>query len=228
MYNWAGAGCSCPISTGKGGRKSMEGSIDPRALFTLNYGVYILSTGYEGKFNGQIINALMQLTADPICMAACLHKDNYTTELVEKSGRFSISVLEDAVPLKFIGLFGFRCGREFDKFGECQYEIGSEGLPLVTEYTLAGIELKVLVVELDSREGLLFCSFVLSRLQFYKTTAFLSFLSSHFNGFSAVKVLRKLSYLKTEFIIAFICSFPNNITPLEHKSGPLSGARFYF
>ncbi len=125
----------------------MEGPIDPRALFTLNYGVYILSTGYEGKFNGQIINALMQLTADPICMAACLHKDNFTTELVEKSGRFSISVLEDAVPLKFIGLFGFRCGREFDKFGECQYEIGSEGLPLVTEYTLAGIELKVLSVQ---------------------------------------------------------------------------------
>ena len=125
----------------------MDAAIDPRALFTLNYGVYILSTGYEGKYNGQIINALMQLTADPICMAACLHKDNYTTELVEKSGKFTISVLEDMVPLKFIGVFGFRCGREFDKFGECSYEIGDNGLPVVTEYSLAGIELKVLSVQ---------------------------------------------------------------------------------
>lgn len=125
----------------------MDAQIDPRALFTLNYGVYILSTSHEGKKNGQIINALMQLTADPICMAACLHRDNFTTELVEKSGRFSISVLEDAVPLKFIGLFGFRCGRDFDKFSECTYEIGESGLPLVTEYTLAGIELKVLSVQ---------------------------------------------------------------------------------
>ena len=47
----------------------MDAQIDPRALFTLNYGVYILSTSYEEKKNGQIINALMQLTADPICMA---------------------------------------------------------------------------------------------------------------------------------------------------------------
>lgn len=130
----------------KGGN-SMENGIDPRALFTLNYGVYILSTGYEGKYNGQIINALMQLTADPICMAACLHKDNYTTELVEKSGRFSVSVLEESVPLKFIGVFGFRCGRDFDKFGECRYEVKEGGLPLVTEYSLAGIELKVLSVQ---------------------------------------------------------------------------------
>lgn len=125
----------------------MNESIDPRALFTLSYGVYILSTGYEGKYNGQIINALMQLTGDPICVAACLHKNNYTTELVEKSGRFSVSVLEDSVPLQFIGIFGFRCGREFDKFKECSYEVREEGLPLVVDYSLAGIEAKVLSVQ---------------------------------------------------------------------------------
>jgi len=125
----------------------MNESIDPRALFTLSYGVYILSTGYEGKYNGQIINALMQLTGDPICVAAYLHKNNYTTELVEKSGRFSVSVLEDSVPLQFIGIFGFRCGREFDKFKECSYEVREEGLPLVVDYSLAGIEAKVLSVQ---------------------------------------------------------------------------------
>lgn len=147
VYDWAGAGRLLPIFSKTKGGRTMDAQIDPRALFTLNYGVYILSTGYDGKNNGQIINALMQLTAEPVCMAACLHRDNYTTELVEKSGRFSISVLEDAVPLKFIGVFGFHCGREFDKFGECQYEIDGNGLPLVTEYTLAGIELKVLSVQ---------------------------------------------------------------------------------
>lgn len=125
----------------------MDAQIDPRALFALSYGVYILSTEHEGRKNGQIINALMQVTSDPIYMAACLHRDNYTTELVEKSGRFSISVLEDAVPLQFIGLFGFRCGREFDKFASCQYQMGENGLPLVTEYSLACIECKVRSVQ---------------------------------------------------------------------------------
>lgn len=72
----------------KKGRGNTMNSIDPRALFSLSYGVYILSTEFEGKKNGQIINALIQVTSDPICIAACLHKDNYTTELVEKSRRF--------------------------------------------------------------------------------------------------------------------------------------------
>ena len=125
----------------------MDKQIDPRALFTLNYGVYILSTEHEGKKNGQIINALMQLTAEPICMAACLHRDNLTTELVEKSGKFSVSVLEDSVPLQFIGQFGFRCGREFDKFAACTYEVSEGGLPVVTEHSLAYIELDVISVE---------------------------------------------------------------------------------
>ena len=71
--------------------------------------------------------------------------DAFVEELVEKSGRFSVSVLEDSVPLQFIGIFGFRCGREFDKFKECSYEVREEGLPLVVDYSLAGIEAKVLV-----------------------------------------------------------------------------------
>lgn len=125
----------------------MTPAIDPRALFNVSYGVYILSSFWEGRKNGQIINALMQLTSSPLCMAACLHKENYTTELVEKSGRFTVSVLEESVPLKFIGTFGFRCGREIDKFEECQYEIDEGGLPLVTEYALSGMELRVLSVQ---------------------------------------------------------------------------------
>ncbi|WP_024822796.1 flavin reductase family protein [Aminobacterium mobile] len=124
----------------------MAESIDPRALFTVSYGVYILSTEWEEKKNGQIINAFMQLTGDPICVAACLHKDNYTTELLEKSRRFSLSVLEDATPLKFIGVFGFRCGRDFDKFNACSYTISESGLPVVTDYALASIEGEVLSV----------------------------------------------------------------------------------
>ena len=120
-----------------------EGGIDARALFTLNYGVYIVSTAHEGRMNGQIINALMQVTGDPICIAACLHRENFTTELVRKSGRFSVSVLEESVPLKFIGVFGFRCGREFDKFKECAYTVDEAGMPLVTDFTIAGIEAKV-------------------------------------------------------------------------------------
>jgi len=46
--------------------------IDLQALFALSYGLYIVTGTHDGKMNGQIANALMQVTADPICLvAAC-------------------------------------------------------------------------------------------------------------------------------------------------------------
>ena len=119
--------------------------IDPKALFSLSYGLYIVSTSYEGKMNGQIINAMIQLTASPICIAVCLHKDNYTTELLEKSGLFSVSTLDSEVEMPFIGLFGFRTGRSFDKFANCkEWVMGESGVPKVTGNCLAAIEAKVI------------------------------------------------------------------------------------
>ena len=121
--------------------------IDPKALFSLSYGLYIISTGYEGKMNGQIINAMMQVTAEPICIAACLHRDNYTTELIEKSGCFSASALGFDVEMPFIGAFGFKSGRNYDKFGNCKgWVMGENGVPKVTENCVAAIEAKVISV----------------------------------------------------------------------------------
>ena len=130
-------------------------AIDPNALFTFSYGLYVVSTAWEGKLNGQVADAVMQLTSDPICVAACLNKENYTTELLTKSGKFSISVFGEDVPLPFIGNFGFRSGREYDKFSKCGYKMTESGLPVVTEYIVAAVEAQVIDV-LDVRTHRLF------------------------------------------------------------------------
>lgn len=116
----------------------MTVSIDRQALYFISSGVYIVSTGYQGKFNGQVINTAMQVSGDPdISIAIALHKDNYTTELLEKSRTFSISILEESVPLPFIGTFGFRCGRDVDKFAKCEFKVHGGCLPIVTQHTLS-------------------------------------------------------------------------------------------
>ncbi|MDR2523044.1 MAG: flavin reductase family protein [Synergistaceae bacterium] len=122
----------------------MDGMVDPKALFTFSYGLYIVSTTWEGKLNGQTADAVMQLTAEPICLAVCLHKGNYTAELLEKSRKFSVSVFSAEAPLPFIGNFGFRSGREHDKFAKCDYKMTALGLPIVTEYTVAAVEAEVI------------------------------------------------------------------------------------
>lgn len=122
----------------------MDNVIDQKALFDMSYGMYVVCTEFSGKRNGQIANTVMQITGEPgIRIATCLNKANYTTELLGKSGLFSVSVLEQDVPMTFIGLFGFKCGREVDKFESVHSFPGEAGAPIVTDWSLSVIEAKV-------------------------------------------------------------------------------------
>lgn len=42
-----------------GGRVMSADKIDLQALFTISYGLYVVTGAYGGKMNGQIANALM-------------------------------------------------------------------------------------------------------------------------------------------------------------------------
>ena len=122
----------------------MEAILDKRALYSLSYGLYLVCSRKGDKLNGQVANAVMQVTSDPVSIVACLHRDNLTTECIRDSGVFSVSVLEENVPMTFIGTFGFKCGRNIDKFSNCSHEIGITGSPLVLEHTISAMEARVM------------------------------------------------------------------------------------
>ncbi|MEG1823812.1 MAG: flavin reductase family protein [Cloacibacillus sp.] len=125
--------------------------IDMKALFSLTYGMYIVSTDLKGRLNGQIANTVMQITAEPICVATCLNKANLTTGMIMDSGVFSVSVLEQDVPMTFIGQFGFKSGRDIDKFANVKFERGATGAPLIEDWTIAAFDAEVeKVVEMPS------------------------------------------------------------------------------
>ena len=121
---------------------SLEG-IDMKALFSMTYGMYIVSTVWDGKLNGQIANAAMQITAEPKCVTTCINKANLTTDMVKESGVFSISVLEFDVPMTFLGQFGFKSGRDINKFENVNYLMGMTGAPMVTDWSIAVFEARV-------------------------------------------------------------------------------------
>jgi ferric-chelate reductase [NAD(P)H] len=119
--------------------------VDLTALFKINYGLYIISSKFENKLNGQIANAVMQVTSEPPKIAICLNKNNLTHEFIEKSRIFTISILSKETPLTFIGHFGFKSGRDIDKFKDVNFIIGEKtGAPIVKDYTVAFIECKVI------------------------------------------------------------------------------------
>ncbi len=117
--------------------------MNPEALYKISYGLYIVSSLKDGKFNGQIANTVFQVSSNPNMIAVCLNNENFTNECVKDSNVFSISVLARDTPLQFIGRFGFRSGRDFDKFKGISYKIGKTGAPIVLDSSVAYVEAKV-------------------------------------------------------------------------------------
>lgn len=110
------------------------------ALHQISYGVYIVTSGKDGKFNGQIANSIMQATSKPATLAICINKENFTHELIRSSRKFVVSILSEAAPMTFIGLFGFKSGRDVDKLKDVRSRPGVTGVPIVLDYALGFIE----------------------------------------------------------------------------------------
>ncbi len=103
--------------------------MDTKALFNISYGIFMLSTSWEGKTNGCITNTCMQVASDPTRVAiACINK-NYTCELLKKSGVFALSILDQTCNFELIKHFGMQSGRNVDKFEGMLLPKDVNGLP---------------------------------------------------------------------------------------------------
>lgn len=115
-----------------------------KVLRQLSYGLYIITTRSGDKINGQIANSVIQISSEPPTIAVSLNRENYTHELLSESGKFAITILDDEAPLKHIGTFGFKCGRNFDKFDGVDYSLKDTLCPVILEHSLGYLELKVI------------------------------------------------------------------------------------
>ncbi len=113
------------------------------ALSFVTYGLYIVTSSHGGKDGGLIVNTVFQVTADPARVAISVNKESLTHDIIEKSKRFAALPLEQQTDLPFIGRFGFRTGRNFDKFAGLDLQRGALDVPLVLEHTLSFVEVEV-------------------------------------------------------------------------------------
>lgn len=112
--------------------------MDKKAMYKLSYGLFVLTTSFEGKDNGCIINTGIQVTSEPNRISIAVNNGNYTRELVEKSGRFNLSILSERASFDTFRHFGFRSGRDVDKFaGYPDCKRSANGLYVITAGTNA-------------------------------------------------------------------------------------------
>jgi len=117
--------------------------MNTKALHKLSYGLYVVTSRSGERQSGQIANTVIQVTSEPPQIAVALNQENLTHELVRESGVFGVSILAQDTPLPFIGKFGFKSGRDVDKFAEVSVREGKLGVPLVLDHALALLEARV-------------------------------------------------------------------------------------
>lgn len=118
--------------------------MDLKALHKISYGLYIICSKSNEKFNGQIANSIFQVSSEPPTIAVSINKKNLTHDCIEKCKLFTISVLSEETPMNFIGNFGFKSGRDHDKFKDIKYKLSMNKIPIILDYTTAYFELSLI------------------------------------------------------------------------------------
>lgn len=129
--------------------------INFEAFFKLSYGLYIVASGDKTSGNAFVANAAFQVTAEPPQIAVCCNKDNFTFDFIQKSKVFSISILEENASSDTIGKFGFKCGKDLNKFEGSNIQYGETGCPIVLDDSVAYLECE-LVGTYDAGTHLIF------------------------------------------------------------------------
>jgi len=114
-----------------------------KALYKVGYGLYVVTSRKGDRINGQIANTVFQITSDPPTVAVSINKSNLTWEFISESRVFAVSVLCADTPLSFIGRFGFKSGRDIDKFEGVSYQVRRTGAPVVMDNSAACFEVEV-------------------------------------------------------------------------------------
>ena len=93
--------------------------MDTKVMQKLSYGLFVLTAKDGDKDNGCIINTAVQVTSEPNRITIAVNKNNYTHDMVLKTGVFNVSILSEAAKFDTFKHFGFQSGRDVDKVKKC-------------------------------------------------------------------------------------------------------------
>ena len=115
-----------------------------KAMYKLSYGLFVLTAKEAEKDNGCIINTAIQAASEPNQLSICVNKANYTHDMIQRTGKFTVSVLSQNAQFELFKHFGFQSGRDTNKFKTFEKcARGTNGIYYITEGTNAYISVTV-------------------------------------------------------------------------------------
>lgn len=137
---------------------------DLSALFNIGYGLYVVTSNDGQKDNGLIVNTVTQVTNSPNRIAVTINKENYSHHTIKQTGIMNINCLSVDAPFSIFENFGFRSGRNNDKFENIKPLRSDNGLAFLPRYINSFMSLKVVqYVDLDTH-GMFICEVTEARV----------------------------------------------------------------
>ncbi len=137
---------------------------DLTALFNIGYGLYVVTSSDGKKDNGLIVNTVTQVTNTPNRLAVTINKSNYSHHVIRQTGIMNINCLSVEAPFAVFEQFGFKSGRNVDKFENCTPLRSDNGLVFLPRYINSFLSLKVeQYVDLDTH-GMFICAVTEARV----------------------------------------------------------------
>ena len=137
---------------------------DLSAMFKIGYGLYVVTSNDGIKDNGLIVNTVTQVTNTPNRIAVTINKENYSHHIIKQTGKMNVNCLTVEAPFAVFEAFGFRSGRNVDKFADCEPLRSDNGLVFLPRYINSFMSLKVEdYVDLDTH-GMFICSVTEARV----------------------------------------------------------------
>ena len=110
----------------------MDADAKKKSLRMIPYGLFVLGAAHGGKSTLATINWVTQTAFEPPLVVVGIKKDSGAHQLVKDSEKFVLSILEKG-QLKLATSYFKHVEPKDGKFGDFGYEIGSTGLPIVSD-----------------------------------------------------------------------------------------------
>lgn len=110
------------------------------AINRISYGLYVLSVNCYKRDNGCIINTVMQVSESPNRICFSVSRQNHTCEMLDYADKVVVSVISEDADFSLFTHFGFKSGRDTEKFSGYEHCVRTEnGALAVTRGTNAYI-----------------------------------------------------------------------------------------
>jgi flavin reductase (DIM6/NTAB) family NADH-FMN oxidoreductase RutF len=98
----------------------------------LDYPMFVATAHGAGERSGCLVGFAGQVSIDPGRFLVCLSVKNHTYRIGVSASRLAVHLLgRDQLPLA--RLFGEQTGDEIDKFAQCSWQPGPDGVPVLDD-----------------------------------------------------------------------------------------------